>query len=134
MGRYTFCSVHPKLWKSFKIASLNFLRKNYFYITLLKIKNEMNSIWITFNSTPLIKPTFPSWVDFIRLSHLKKCFETWITWVNTNLLKIKSELSEVSAWVFRTYNRICTLDINAQNCTELCPLFYPQQQNWIKVC
>ena len=46
---------------------------NYFLIsTLLKIKNESNSTYVTFNSFLLIKNTFSSWVDFYRIIDLKK--------------------------------------------------------------
>ena len=35
--------------------------------------------------------------------------------VNSNLIKIKCALSKFSALFYRTYNRICALDINAHN-------------------
>ena len=76
-------------------------------ITFLKIT------WDTINSFLLIKRTYSSCVHFSRQNSLKKCTQTWVIWVNSNLIEIKSLLSEVS--VYWTYNLICAFHNNAHN-------------------
>ena len=39
--------------------------------TLLKKRNKSSSTWVKYNSFPLIKRAFSSWVDFTRLNDLK---------------------------------------------------------------
>ena len=73
--------------------------------TFLKIKKESNLISVNFNSFPLTKRTFLSRVDFSRLRNLKKYTQTWVIWMNSYLIKIKGELSEVSVWVYWTCNQ-----------------------------
>ena len=86
--------------------------ENSEYDALLKIKNEHNSTWVNFNSFPLIKRTFSSWIDFSRLNDL---YKTWVIWLNLNLVKIKRALNEVSIWVYLKHNRMCAHYINAPN-------------------
>ena len=86
-----------------------------FRSTLLKIKILSNSTWVNFKSFPLMKGTFSFSVDFSWLSDFKTYTQNWVIWFNTNLIKIKSRLSEVSVWDYWTYNRIYALDMNAVN-------------------
>ena len=74
--------------------------------------NESNLIWVNFNSFPLIKRTFSSWVDFTWLNDSKWCAQTWDVCINSNFINnnnnnnnnnCKNKLGEVS--VYRKYNR-----------------------------
>ena len=73
--------LYEKLYLSF---ASSFVNKRVLIkvqiLTLLKIKNESNSTWVTFNSFPLIKRTLSSWVDFSQQNNLKN-------WLKLELLE-----------------------------------------------
>ena len=87
-----------------------------------KMKNESNSNWVTFISFPLMKRIFLRW--FFSNKLFKKMHSSLSFWMNSNLIKIRSVVREVSNWVYWTYNRICAFDTNVHNnqsCTGIEP-------------
>ena len=77
------------------------------WYNLLKMKNERNSTWVNFKSF-----------------HLMKASSTLIVIIVLKLHKNQNPLSEISIWVYWTYNQICGRNNNTyigQDCSVIEP-------------